>query len=87
MTIFYRTYIFCLLMRNAIKNKNFWFSKKLNELRKDFGDKIVHLKNIYKFTPDYFLIGHVIFVLFVKNVIKNEKFDFHAKIYQIQKTC
>ena len=31
-TIFYRSYIFCLLMKNVIKNKNFWFLKKLYEI-------------------------------------------------------
>ena len=38
---------------------------------KNFRDKIVHLEKIYIFTSEHFLVGHVIFVLIVKNVIKN----------------
>ena len=63
-------------MKNFIKNKNFWFPKTLYELRKKYWGKIVQLKNIYKFTADYFFIGQVDFVLIVKKVIKNEKFHF-----------
>ena len=33
--------------------------------------KIVHLKETYKFCFDYFLIKRTVFVLIVKNVIKN----------------
>ena len=28
--------LFCLLMKNAIKYRNFWFPKKLYEIRKEF---------------------------------------------------
>ena len=31
---FYRSYIYCLLMENFIKNKNFSFPKKIYEIRK-----------------------------------------------------
>ena len=30
----HRKYVFCLIMKNVIKNKKFWFFKKLNEIRK-----------------------------------------------------
>ena len=43
---------------------------------KNFGYKIVHLKKICKFTSEHFLIGHVVLVLIVKKVIKNEKLYF-----------
>ena len=33
-SFFHRSYIFFLLMKNVFKNKNFWFSKKLYEIRK-----------------------------------------------------
>ena len=33
--------------------------------------KIVYIENIYKFTLDHFLIGHVAYVLTVENVIRN----------------
>ena len=46
------------------------------EILKNFVDKTVHLKKIYKFTVDYILIGHVVFVLIIKNFIKSEKFHF-----------
>ena len=35
-------------MKNIIKNKNFWISKKLYEIRKQNPNKIVHHKKIYK---------------------------------------
>ena len=31
---FYKSYIFCLLMKNFIKTRNFWFPKKVYEIRK-----------------------------------------------------
>ena len=55
-------------MENVIKNKNIWFPKKTIQVTKKYGGKIVLLKKIYKFTSDYFTIGHVVFVLNVKNV-------------------
>ena len=33
---FNRCYIFCLLLNNVIKNKNFWFPKKLYKIREKF---------------------------------------------------
>ena len=54
-------------MKNVIKNRNFRFSKILYEIRKKkIPNKIVHIKKIYKFTSEHFLIGHVVFVLIVK---------------------
>ena len=38
--------------------------------------KIVHLKEIYKFDFDYFLIKRTVFVLIVKNFTKNQKINF-----------
>ena len=51
---FHRSYIFCLLMKHFIRNKNFCFLKKLYEIVRNFRDKIVHLENIYKFILNYF---------------------------------
>ena len=34
--------------------------------------KIIHLKETYKFCFDHFLIKRTVFVLIVKNVIKNQ---------------
>ena len=63
-----------MIIKNIIKNKNFWLPKNYTRYEKNVQDIIVHLKKINKFTSDYFLIEHVVFVLIVKNVIKNENF-------------
>ena len=49
--------------------------------------KIVHLKKIYNFYFDHFLIKRMVFVLTVKNVIKNEKFNFPNKLCNIRNKC
>ena len=48
-------------------------------------NKIIHFKKIYKFSFDHFFIKCTVFVLNVKNVIKNQKFNFSDKICDIQK--
>ena len=42
-------------------------------------NKIIRFKKIYKFYFDYCLIKCTVFVLIVKNVIKNQKFNFPDK--------
>ena len=42
--------------------------------------KIIHLKEMYKFCFDHFLIKFTVFVLNVKNVIKNQKFNLSDKL-------
>ena len=49
--------------------------------------KILHLKEIYKFGFDHFLEKPTVFVLIVKNVIKNEKFNFPDKLCEIRNKC
>ena len=49
--------------------------------------KIVRLKEIYNFDFDHFLIKRTVFVLIVKNVIKNQKFNFPDKLYDIRNEC
>ena len=49
--------------------------------------KIVHLKKIYNFDFDHFLIKRTVFVLIVKNVIKNQKFNFPHKLCDIRNKC
>ena len=49
--------------------------------------KIVHLKEVYNFDLDYFLTKRTIFVVIVKNVIKNQKFNFSDKLYDIRNKC
>ena len=41
--------------------------------------KIVHLKKIYNFDFDDFLIKRTVFVLIVQNVIKNKKIQFSVQ--------
>ena len=49
--------------------------------------KIVHLKEIYNFDFDHFLIKRTVFVLIVKNVIKKQKFNFPDKLCDIRNKC
>ena len=48
-------------------------------------NKFIRFKKIYKFYFDHFLIKCTVFVLNVKNVIKNQKFNFLDKLCDIQK--
>ena len=56
-----------------LKIKTYGFQINYTRYEKNIPDKIVHLKKLYKFTSEHFLFGHVVFVLYVKNIIKNEK--------------
>ena len=49
--------------------------------------KIIHLKETYKFCNDHFLKKRTVFVLIVKTVIKNQKFNFSDKLCDVQKKC
>ena len=63
-----------------LKIKTFGFQKNCTRYVKNIGDKIVHLKKIYKLASDHFLIEHVVLFLIIKNVIKNYLFSFiHQK--------
>ena len=53
--------------------------------KKNMKDKIVNPKKIYKFTSQHFLIRHVVFVLIVKNFVKNLKFYFAPSQCEIRK--
>ena len=50
-------------------------------------NKIIHLKETYKFCFDHFLIKLTVFVLIVKNVIKNQKFNFPDELCDIRNKC
>ena len=56
----------------------------LQHTKKILRNKIVRFKKIYKFYFDHFLIKCTVFVLIVKNVIKNQKFNFSDKLCDIQ---
>ena len=68
-----------------LKIKNYGFRPKNARYEKMLTSKIVNLKDIYKFYFDHFLIKCAVFVLNVKNVIKNQKFNFSDKLCDIQK--
>ena len=59
-----------------LKIKTFGFQINYSRYEKKIGDKIIHLKKIYKSTPDHFLIGHKVFFSIIKKIIKNKKFHF-----------
>ena len=59
----------------------------MQDTKKMFRSKIVHLKEIYNFDFDHFLIKRTVFVLIVKNVIKNQKFNFSDKLCDIRNKC
>ena len=48
-------------------------------------NKIIRFKKIYKFYFDHFLTKCTVFVLIVKNVIKNQKFNFPDKLRHTKK--
>ena len=50
-------------------------------------NKIVRFKKTYKFDLNHFLIKCRVFVLNVKNVIKNQKLNFSDKLCDIQNKC
>ena len=70
-----------------LKIKNYGFRLNNARYEKMLRSKIVHLKKIYNFDSDHFLIKHTVSVLIVKNVIKNQKFNFPDKLCDIRNKC
>ena len=79
--------VFVLIVKNVIKNQKFNFPDTLRLTKQMLRSKIVRFKKIYKFCYDHFWIKCTVFVLIVKNVIKNQKFNFPDKLCNIQKKC
>ena len=79
--------IFILIKKTSLKIKSCGFRPKNARYEKILRSKIVHLKEIYNCDFDNFLIKRTVFVLIVKNVIKNQKFNFSDKLCDIQKKC
>ena len=79
--------VFVLIMKYLIKNQKFNFPDKICNIctKKMLRNKIVCFKKIYEFNFDHFLIKCTVFVIIVKNVIKNQKFYFLAKLYGVWK--
>ena len=77
-----------MFLVSSIKNGFYKIKKsiiRLNYARYEImlRSKIVHLKIIYKFDPEHFFIKGTVFVLIVKNVIKDQKFIFPIKLCDI----
>ena len=78
-------YILVKKMLLKIKSCGFWPNNA--RYKKMLRSKIVHLKKIYNFDFDHFLIKRAVFVLIVKNVIKNQKLNFPDKLCDIRNKC
>ena len=77
--------VFVLIVKNVSKNEKFIFPDKLCDAKQMLRNKIVRFKKINKFYLDHFLTKCTVFVLIVKNVIKNQKFNFQGKLCDVQK--
>ena len=79
--------VFILVKKTLLKIKSCGFRPNNERYKKMLKSKIVHLKKIYNFYFDHFLIKCTVFVLNVKNVIKNKKFNFADKPCDIRNKC
>ena len=79
--------VFILIKKTLLKIKSCGFQPNNGRYEKMLKSKIVHLKKIYNFYFDHFLIKRTVFVLIVKNVIKNQKFNFPDKLCDIRNKC
>ena len=69
-----------------MKNRNFWFLKKLYEIRKTFyTQNCLSQEDIQTYLMTFDWIGSLFFIL--KNVIKNEKFYFAPNLCEIRRKC
>ena len=68
--------VFILIEKTLLKIKSCGFRPNNARCEKMLRNKIVHLKKIYNFYFHHFLIQRTVFVLIVKNDIKNKKFNF-----------
>ena len=68
-----------ILIKKTLEIKSCGFRPNYARYEKILQSKIVYLKETYKFYFNHFLIKRTIFGLIVKNVIKNQNFNFAAK--------
>ena len=76
-----------LIRKTLLKIKSCGFRANNARYGKMLTRKIVHLKKIYNFDFDHFFIKRTVFVLIVKNVIKNKKFNIPDKLCDIRNKC
>ena len=62
--------VFNLIQEALLKRKSCGFRPNSARYEKMLRSKIVHLKEIYNFELDHFLIKRTVFVLIVKNILK-----------------
>ena len=79
--------VFILIKKTLLKIKSCGFRSNNGRYEKMLRSKIVHLKKIYNFDLDHFFIKRTVFILIVKNVIKNQKFNFPDKLCDIRNKC
>ena len=79
--------VFILIKKTLLKIKSCGFRPNNARYEKMLKSKIVHPKKIYNFDFDHFLIKRTVFVLIVKNVNKNQKFNFPDKLCDIRNKC
>ena len=79
--------VFILIKKTLLKIKSCGFRPNNARYEKMLKSKIVHLKEIYNFYFEHFLIKRTVFVLIVKNVIKNQKFNFLDKLCNMRNKC
>ena len=85
---FMKLTVFVLIEKTLLEIiKNCGFRPNITRYEKMLRSKIVHLKEIYNFDFDHFLIKCTLFFLIVKNVIKNQKFNFPDKLCDIRRKC
>ena len=78
--------VFILIKKTLLKIKSCGFRPNNARYEKMLSSKIVYLKEIYNFGFDQFLMKRPVFVFIVKNVIKNQKFNFPDKLSDIYET-
>ena len=79
--------VFILIKKTLLKIKSCGFRPNNARYKKMLRSKIIHLKKIYNFDFDHFLIKRTVFILIAKNVIKNKKFNFPDKLCDIRNKC
>ena len=77
--------VFILIKKTLLKIQSCGFQPNNARCEKMLKRKIVHLKEIYNFDFDHFLMKRTVFVFIVKNVIKNQKFNFPEKLRHTKK--
>ena len=82
---FWPTVLVLSIKNGFYKIKKSIFRPNYARYEKMLTSKVIHHKENYNFDFDHFLIKRTVFVLILKNVIKNQKFNFPDKLCDIRK--